>query len=295
MKCRLCGCKNIHIVYDGLIRNGGLGKYTKENVQIYQCSNCGVIYHEKVEVENIQDYYESKKYRNSLEGSSDEEVFYKLHDRETLDKLQYTGTEVFRHKVVADVGCGAGAFLDYISGVADQVIAVEPFDEYRKIMDRKGYKTFAYSGGVEAYQGKIDVVTSFDVIEHVEDPLLFMKDIYALLKDGGVGVIGTPTDAPIMRKLLGEIYEKKLLFSTQHLWIFNEKNLNMLALEAGFRQMQVRYFQRYGIGNLLGWLREKEPKSEIREPFITDTLDAVWKRECEQQGLADYIVMYITK
>lgn len=296
MKCKLCGCERPEITYDGLIRNGGLGQYTKKNIPVYKCPECQVIWHEKEEMEDIQDYYESKEYRMSLEGSSDEEDFYRLHDKETLDKLLYTGTEIFRHKIVADIGCGAGAFLDFLSGVADTIIAVEPSKEYRNIMDRKGFKTFAYARAVDKeYRGKVDIVTSFDVIEHVEDPVAFLKDVYELLGPGGKGIIGTPTDAPVMRALLGEIYEKKLLFSTQHLWIFNRHNLEMMANMAGFKEVRVRYFQRYGIGNLLGWLKDKGPKSDVSGAFITDALNDVWKRECEQQGLADYIVLYITK
>lgn len=55
---------------------------------------------------------------------------------------------------------------------------------------------------------KVEVVTSFDVIEHVENPRKFIKEVYELLAPNGTAIIGTPTDAPIMRELLGEVYEK---------------------------------------------------------------------------------------
>ena len=139
------------------------------------------------------------------------------------------------------------------------------------------------------------MITSFDVIEHVEDPVLFLKDIYDLLSEGGQAIIGTPTDAPVMRELLGEIYEKKILFSTQHLWIFSEKNYKDIARKAGFCNVKVKYFQRYGLDNLVGWLVNKEAKSEICASFITATFEDTWKRECEKNGLADYIVLYLTK
>ena len=118
-----------------MIRNGGLGKYTENAVDMWQCENCGVIWHEPV-IEDTKAYYESKEYRNSLEGSTEQEMFYKLHDRETLDKFEYTGTEIFRHKVVSDIGCGAGAFLDFLKGVADTIIAIEPSEAYRVVMEK---------------------------------------------------------------------------------------------------------------------------------------------------------------
>ena len=99
-----------------------------------------------------------------------------------------------------------------------------------------------------------------------------------------------------MRSLLGDIYEKKVLFSTQHLWIFSEKSLRRISEIAGFQKVNIRYFQRYGIDNLLKWLVEKEPCSEIENRnYITMTLDAVWRSECRENGRADYIVLYLEK
>lgn len=294
MKCKICESENIGIAYGGVIRDGGLGKYTKDEVTMWQCSECGVIWHGPIK--NTQNYYESEKYRCSLEGTSEEEDFYRLHDKEIYDKFTYTGTDIFRNKSVADIGCGCGAFLDFLKGVASDIIAVEPSQKYRSIMDRKGYYTYAYlKDAICEWEGKVDVVTSFDVIEHVENPIDFLKECYQLLSKGGEAVIGTPTDAPMMRSLLGEIYERQLLFSTQHLWVFTEKNLKMMAEYAGYSEISVKYFQRYGIQNLLGWVREKTPKADLHETWVSDTLDKVWRAEAESQGMADYIVLSLKK
>lgn len=295
MKCKICGSENIDIIYNDLIRDGGLGQYTKKPIKIFQCKNCDVIWHDN-EIADVKEYYETEEYRNELEGSSEEEKFYELHDKETLDKLNYTGTTIFRNKVVADIGCGCGAFLDYISGVAREVVAVEPSLKYRNIMSRKGFSTYSYADEAKKlYANKIDVITSFDVIEHVQSPESFIKDVYDLLTVGGKAIIGTPTDAPIMRSLLGKDYEKKLLFSTQHLWILSEKNLRMISEKCGFKNIDIKYYQRYGIDNMLGWLKEKEPKSGIKQKFITETLNNVWKAQLVDNRLADYIVLYLEK
>ena len=126
MKCKLCNGKKIKTIYNGFIRNGGLGKHTTQNVSIYQCEECRVIWHDN-QFDNVQRYYESKEYREELEGSSEADKFYELHDKETLDKLTYTGTDIYRNKVVVfvqvinvDIATGndnavADAFI-YING-----------------------------------------------------------------------------------------------------------------------------------------------------------------------------------
>lgn len=74
MNCKLCNSADTEIIYDGLIRNGGLGCYTKDNVKMYQCKCCNVIWHEEV-ISDIKNYYESEEYRCELEGSSEEKSF----------------------------------------------------------------------------------------------------------------------------------------------------------------------------------------------------------------------------
>lgn len=295
MKCKLCECNNVKKIYYGKIRDGGLGKYTKEDVPIYKCENCEVIWHDNIIKDNSQ-YYESVQYRNSLEDSSNIKQFYELHDKESLAKFTYTGTDIFRNKTVADIGCGGGSFLDFLCGVAKELIAIEPSAEYRKALEKKGYHTYSYAGVAKStWKEKVDVVVSFDVIEHVDSPSDFIRDIYELLGTEGRAIIGTPTDAPIMRQLLSDVYEKKLLYSTQHLWILSEKSLKLLAENAGFKEIDIRFYQRYGINNLLGWLNEKEPCGEPDYIFTTDTLNEVWKQECNKMRLSDYLVIDLKK
>lgn len=189
-----------------------------------------------------------------------------------------------------------GAFLDFLKGVADTVVAIEPSEKYRRAMNLKGFKTYSYAEeALKDWKGRIDVATSFDVIEHVEAPRKFMKNIYQLLAEGGYAVVGTPTDAPVMRSILSQVYEQKQLFSTQHMWVFSAKNLRLLAEESGFQRIEVKYFQRYGIGNFLGWLRDKNPRSDIQNVFLEHSLDSVWKSECCAKELSDYIVLYAYK
>ena len=294
MQCKLCGSNHVKVIYNDKIRNGAINQYTESNVPIYFCADCESFFHEAV-VDNAN-YYESSEYRDSLEGGSEESRFYELHDKESMDKFRYTGTTVFRNKLCADVGCGAGAFLDYVNGVANKVIAIEPSAQYRETMQQKGFATFPYaSEAAKIYADQVDVVTSFDVIEHVDSPLAFLKDVKDLLKTGGQAIIGTPSDAPLMRELLGHEYEQKLLFSVQHLWILSEKGLRYCAEKAGFSECHVRYFQRYGLSNTLAWLRDRRPEGDIRFDYITDAMDSVFKAELEQEKKADYIVLYATK
>ena len=105
MECKICGNKEYRIVYEGIIRDGCFGKYTKEAVSIYQCGKCGAMYHKNKKADD-EAFYESEKYRESMGEKIDD--YELLHDKEVLEKLQYTGTDIFRNRIVADIGCGGG-------------------------------------------------------------------------------------------------------------------------------------------------------------------------------------------
>lgn len=292
MTCAICHCPNVDTIYTGKIRGGKYGNYTCEMVDVYQCTQCGIIFHLASETPK-KDCYETDSYRQMFgEKASD---YYSFHDNEVLPKLQYTGTAIFRDKIVADIGCGGGSFLDFVQGAAKKVIAVEPTRSFHPLLREKGYYTFAYSvQALEKFRNEVDVVTSFDVIEHVEHPLEFLRECYELCKSGGNIVIGTPSEQTITRQILGGVFDQ-FLFQTQHPWIFNEKSLRFMAEQAGFRNIEVKYKHRYGLGNLLAWLKYQKPMGNVSWDFVSNEMSAVWNAACESNGIADYLVLYAQK
>lgn len=294
MKCKLCNGQDVGVTWHGYIRDGKVGNLYKNKVCMYKCNDCGTIWHESLQKDSSL-YYESEEYRKSLEGTSEIGDFYRMHDGESFDKFLYTGTEIFRDKTVADVGCGGGAFLDYINTVAQNVIAIEPSFLYRNEMKKKGYTTFAYSAeALEDYREKIDVVVSFDVIEHVENPTEFIEEIFELLSVNGKAYIGTPTDAPVMRELLGKDYES-FLFSTQHPWVLCKGSFEVIAKMCSITKWSCNYYQRYGLGNLIYWLLNKKPGKHKKYEFISKGMDEHWKAELEEKEMSDYIVFEFSK
>ena len=154
---------------------------------------------------------------------------------------------------------------------------------------------YSYSSeALKDWGGKIDVITGFDVIEHVYEPGDFVADIYELLVKGGKCVIGTPTDYPILREMLGDSFNK-FLFQVPHPWIFSEKSLKKMFEDAGFSKVDIVVTQKYGLGNLLAWLNDKAPRGNITYPFISPALDALYKEEMAANGYGEYITVYAEK
>ena len=300
MKCGICGSDDTEVIYDDVVRNGGIGKYTDEKYQMYQCQACGTIFH-KLDEAKSDAYYQSTEYRLEMNETADVDGYDRLHDGEVLEKLEYTGTDIYRNKIVADIGCGGGSFLDFVAGAAKEIVAIEPSASFRKALSTKGYRAYPYaSDAMHDFAGKVDVVTSFDVIEHVNDPAEFMKDVHALLskennRPGGVAIIGTPSDCPFMRMLLGKVYEQRVLFSYQHPWILSAKSLELCCRRAGFTDVRIETKQRYDLANAIRWCIEKKPTGHAKLSCVTPAMSEVYRKELEQQGMGDYLVAYVRK
>lgn len=292
-KCKICGCGNADIIYHGPIKTGLLSGYTDKDYPVYQCKSCKTIWNHAQE-ELDAEFYESTEYRNRIEGNSEIETYYDKHDKEVLDKLNMTGTDIFRGKNVADIGCGGGSFLDFVSHVAKKIIAIEPSRSYSEYLKEKGYYAYQYAAdAINDWEDNIDVVTSFDVIEHVSDPQKFANDMYQLCAKGGKIICGTPTDYPVLRKMLGESFDK-FIFQVQHPWILSKESMKLIFENAGFKNIEVRTKQKYGLGNLVAWLSEGKPRGDIKYDFISETVDSVYKTEMGQLN-PEYIVVYAEK
>lgn len=290
IECTVCRGTDVDIYYEGRMRSGG--KEYLENSKVYKCRKCNHIFHNEFKEDNS--YYETEEYRKHVDGSASISNFFSVNDELTLMKLEWTGTARFRDKVVMDVGCAGGIFLDYVRGIAKETIAVEPSAIFRNYLQKR-HDVFPYVEDVlKERREDVDIACSFDVIEHVEDVNGFSYGIYNSLKSGGEVIIGTPTIGRGYEEILGSIWNE-FNFRTQHPNIFTQESLKYLFEKNGFEEIQIKCVQRYDLGNLISWCLYKQPKGNVKFSFISETMNAVFKTEMANQCAGDYLVLYAKK
>ena len=289
--CRICRNKNWEVFYRGPIRRGKFGHWTDSDRTIWRCGNCRAGYlpdEPSGESPGAALDYERDEYRDLYDGSHSPEDYYRLHDAEQAERLSVLGLEGLRGKTIADVGAGAGSFLDLVQGLAARTIAVEPYGGYHQALADKGHLVYSYAEDARPeYRGALDRVVSFAVLEHVPRPLDLLKEIQALLKPDGALLISTPNYEDWLMEFLPGVYDK-FFFRTAHRWYFNGDALRTLGRLAGFNRVEIQYQHRFDLSNALNWIRDGRPTGKGRWPVLK-RLDDVYRRELADLGRADYI------
>ncbi len=95
-----------------------------------------------------------------------------------------------------EVGCGEGRGVETLLGQLDSFLGIDKIQEVIDALRLKYPQGQFSQANIPPFNdlnaNTFDTVVSFQVIEHIEDDELFLKEIYRVLKPGGKAIISTP-------------------------------------------------------------------------------------------------------
>jgi SAM-dependent methyltransferase len=139
---------------------------------------------------------------------------------------------------ILDVGCGVGYFLEEAHGMGWEPHGTEYGERAVAINREKGF-TVADAARIDApfKQGHFDVITAFEVLEHVPEPRSEMEAIARMLRPGGLFYCTTPNFGSLSRRLLGPRWS--VIDYPEHLNYFTARTLVNLAEKVGLAPTRV--------------------------------------------------------
>ena len=144
-----------------------------------------------------------------------------------------------RRGTLVEVGPGFGTFASVAqeSGAFERVIAVEPTPEMAKACRARDIEVIQKR--VEEITDEIadvDVLVSFEVIEHLFDPSRFLKTASKLIMEGGLLVLSCPNGEGFDIAMLGSGSQA---VDAEHVNLFRSQSLERLVNSCGFRVMEI--------------------------------------------------------
>ena len=214
--------------------------------KINLCMNCSLVsLYPRLDYTSFETIYPKDYYTNHYIMRSNEnpcsskllKYFYKKNLKSFYTKLKPLLKNKLNEIKILDIGCGVGNHLDIFKEIFPNSVTsgVEPNEKAAAIAIEKGHNIFIESfEDLKSQSNEYDLIYSSHVIEHVEDPILFMKKCSVLTKSNGYILIETPNTDCIDFKLFkrgtwGGYH------TPRHWYLFNTENFQLLSQKVNLK------------------------------------------------------------
>ena len=196
-RCKLCGEMTAEPTYDLI------------NSTIYCCQNCNFHFLNQLDCnsKNLDDTIQlTGNHRNYIESRLDENS--NLH----LKRLKFIQQQINLSDCKAlDIGAGLGQFQRLLDAQGAETKGIEPsFIRRKYALEKFGVKLYNklvdndyWQAGYPQY---FDLITLWDVIEHVDFPKETLESAIKLLKPGGMLFLDTPSREVLSYRLSQQFY-----------------------------------------------------------------------------------------
>ena len=217
IKCPLCGKNDFHLY--------------QKNINLLQCESCGIVVDKHIihDVANeelvkawfVEDYNQSRSFWV--------EMFESWANKRTWNRIARFASQ--KRTKLFEIGVGSGSFLKFVKDKGFDVAGCDLSKSICKHVENT-YNITMHYGFISdlPLPFQFDVIVTNHVLEHVNDPLKFLSDLKARLKEDGIIHIAVPNVAAWEARFSGWTS-----YEPYHLIYFSPRTLRRLVETAGFR------------------------------------------------------------
>ena len=236
--CNLCGSNRTRLIFPSTIpdraqpqdmeafrcTSSGYGRHHA----IVQCSDCGLVYsNPRWDDSELMDSYKAVQDPLYLQEREGRVLTFERHLR-PLEKI----TGPANGRKLLDVGCYIGVFLEIAARHSWEAWGIEP-SQWAAEQARKNGLNVIHGTLTSANlpDESFDVVTLWDVIEHVADPIGEIRRVHRILKAGGLIVIHTMDINSLFARVMGPRWPWLM---EMHIYYFSQRTMAAMLEQAGF-------------------------------------------------------------
>lgn len=283
MSCYLCGGEAVESV-PGRVRD-------RPEIPILRCASCGLVF--LGSFAHVHESFYEADYTDENHAAQDWQAF--LNDCRQDDERRFGQLRpLIANRKYLDVGCGGGGVLLRARQHCRQAMGVEPQLRWRGLLTGAGVGMAASLG--EVGDASQDVISLFHVLEHIPDPLPFLRELLSKAAPGGRIVIEVPNADDALLSLYRNKAFSEFAYWSPHLFLYNPATLARLLEMAGVARARftVSQFQRYPLSNHLMWLAEGRPGGHSAWSFLdSPALTEAYAAQLAAQGRCDTLIAWI--
>jgi 2-polyprenyl-3-methyl-5-hydroxy-6-metoxy-1,4-benzoquinol methylase len=207
--------------------------YRTNDCDIWYCESCGLGRTDAAEFDPTS-YYDAGYFSGDRpDGYADYRASEPILRREFARAVEFIRDYRGRGRLL-DIGCAYGFFLQEARKRFD-VCGIELAADAAAHARRNGLNvmTGVADDATLDQLGMFDVITMFDVIEHLGDPRATLALVRRHLNPGGIVVMTTGDFGSPVARLLGARW--RLMTPPQHLWFFTVESMRRLSVALGLR------------------------------------------------------------
>jgi 2-polyprenyl-3-methyl-5-hydroxy-6-metoxy-1,4-benzoquinol methylase len=254
--------------------------FAKFGFDFMTCIECGTIYMSpRPSPAVMAAYYASSEnyayWAKHIFPASEAARRQKVH-RPWLERvIEYCRAHDVARGTLVEVGPGFGTFsaLARTTGAFARVVAIEPTPEMAAACRARGVDVIEKRiEEVDEEIGVVDVLVSFEVIEHLFAPRLFLGQCARLVRPGGLVILSCPNGQGFD---IAQLRSAALAVDAEHVNLFNPASLARLVAAHGFTVLEVTTPGRLDAE----FVREAALRGEVTlDPFLNRVLVDEWDR-----------------
>lgn len=261
---------------------------------VMKCSKCSMVQLLPIPTDkDNQEFYNQGRQMKNIKEPTKISIIRKNQKSDTMRRADFVSKLLPPKSSILDIGTGFGFFLEEMKNRNYCPMGIE-ISKFTRETAKKitGVKILDIDILKTSLKEKFDVITLFHVLEHIKEPVFFLKIIKSNLKKNGRLIIEVPNFDDLMVES-NEAY-RNFYWQRAHLLYFNKKTLIHVVKKAGFLNCKINYEQRYSLNNFMNWIINNQP--QIQQPsFIMmgnyQWLEDIYKSKLIKIGKSDTLIL----
>jgi 2-polyprenyl-3-methyl-5-hydroxy-6-metoxy-1,4-benzoquinol methylase len=234
VSCNLCRSTNYTLLYQ--IPDLLMDK-KDELFSLVKCDHCGLIYQNPRPTQREIEHYYPQEYEPYYQERSENWIVKKVnrYGIEKRCRIINSLPGIKKGGNLLDIGCSTGLFLNELQQTGIwKVSGIEP-NEFAAHIARERFKLKVFIGSLSETNyptGFFDVVTLWDVLEHLPDPADTLNEISRITKPQGYLVMRIPNYDSLDSILFGSAWAG--LDLPRHYYVFSRQNIRQFIEKKDF-------------------------------------------------------------